>query len=276
MMRLLRAAAPAAALLLSVAAASAADLPAYEAAPMVAVPSFSWTGFYVGANAGYIWGDHDIRTSGRDVLTRANVANRLRPPRLGMDGDGWTIGGQLGYNVQLDASPVVVGIEADFNYVDIDDRSRYAITPATPPGTIRSSFRQELEFLGTVRGRLGFAFDRFLVYGTGGLAYGKVKTSGTFINGSATGVGAGLPNEAGAVGFRGGKSDWEVGYAIGGGAEYAVTENVSVKGEYLYYNLGDTKLNVNRTGAAPVGQVGYRSKFENDGHLVRVGVNYKF
>ena len=272
MNRLLRTAAPAAALLLSVAAASAADLPAYEAAPMVAVPSFSWTGFYVGANVGYIWGDHDIRTSGRDAATRLNVANRLRPPRLGMDGDGWTVGAQLGYNVQLDASPLVVGVEADFNYADIDERSGYAITPAVvpAPGTIRSSFRQELEFLGTVRGRLGFAFDRFLVYGTGGFAYGKVKTSGRFLNGDAAAA------NPGALGFTGGKSDWEVGYAVGGGAEYAVTDNVTIKGEYLYYDLGNTKLNVNRTAAAPAGQVGYRSKFENDGHLVRVGVNYKF
>jgi len=272
MIRLLRTAMPAAALLLCSTAAFAADLPAYEAAPVVAVPSFTWTGFYVGANAGYIWGDHDIKTSGKDAATRLNVQNRLRPPRVGIDGDGWTVGGQIGYNVQLDNSPVVFGVEADFNYTDIDEKARYAITPVpgAAPGTIRSSFKQELEYLGTVRGRLGYAFDRVLVYGTGGLAYGKVKTSGTFLNGS------GAPANAGLVGFSGSKSEWEVGYAVGGGVEFAVTDNVTIKGEYLYYDLGNSKLSVNRTAVAPAGQAGYNSKFENDGHLVRAGLNYKF
>ncbi|MFD1704306.1 outer membrane protein [Methylopila henanensis] len=271
MISMLRASAAAAALLVSAASAVAADLPAYEEPAVVAVPSFTWTGFYVGANAGYIWGDHDIRTRGKDAATRLNVQNRLRPPSLGIDGDGWTVGGQLGYNVQLDNSPIVFGVEADFNYTDIDETARYAIPPLAPAlGTIRSSFSQELEYLGTVRGRLGYAFDRVLVYGTGGLAYGKVKTSARF-NNNLTPAGAG-----GALGFSDSKSDWEVGYAVGGGVEYAVTDNISVKGEYLYYDLGDTTLNVNRTPAAPLGQSGYKSKFENDGHIARVGVNYKF
>lgn len=273
MIRLLRTAAPAAALLLSVAAASAADLPAYEAAPMVAVPSFSWTGFYVGANAGYIWGDRDIRTSGRDAATRLNVQNRLRTPRTGIDGDGFTIGGQLGYNVQLDNSPMVFGVEADFNYTDIDDRARYASPPlggTFADGSINSRYRQEMEFFGTVRGRLGVAFDRFLAYGTGGLAYGKIKTSERFFNN--TGVGGGA--NAGLLGYSGGQSDWEVGYALGGGVEYAVTDNISIKSEYLYYDLGDTKSRVNQTVTSPGGS--YTAKYKNDGHIVRAGVNYKF
>lgn len=274
MTSLLRSAVSAAALLAgaSVASvASAADLPAYEAAPAIAVPSFTWTGFYVGANAGYIWGDHDIKTGGKDAATRLNVQNRLRPPSVGIDGDGWSVGAQAGYNFQFDNSPLVVGVEADFNYTDIDETTRYNRAPLAPAlGNIRSTFKQELEYLGTVRGRIGYAFDRVLVYGTGGLAYGKVKTSARF-NNNLTPAGVG-----GALGFSDSKSDWEVGYTVGGGVEYAVTDNVTVKGEYLYYDLGDTKLNVNRTAAAPAGQSGYRSKFENDGHLVRAGVNYKF
>ncbi|GLK57066.1 outer membrane immunogenic protein [Methylopila capsulata] len=267
MTSLLRTAVSAAALLAGVSLASAADLPAYEAPAAIAVSGFTWTGFYVGAHAGYVWGDHDIKTRGKDDMTRSNVDRRLRPPSIGIDGDGWMVGAQAGYNFQLDNSPIVFGVEADISYTDIDDTRRYAIPFDRGPGIIRSSFKQELEFLGTVRGRLGYAFDRVLVYGTGGLAYGKVKTSARFLNNSTGG---------GTLGFSDRESGVEVGYAVGGGVEYAVTDNITVKGEYLYYDLGDTKLNVNRTALAPVGQSGYRSKFENDGHIARLGVNYKF
>lgn len=267
MTSLLRSTASAAALLASVSLASAADLPMYEPAPAIAVSAFTWTGFYVGAHAGYVWGDHDVTTRGKDAATRLNVQNRLRPPSVGIDGDGWMVGAQAGYNFQLDNSPVVFGVEADISYTDIDDTTRYAIAPLAGPGQIRSSFKQELSYLGTVRGRVGYAFDRVLVFGTAGLAYGEVKTSARFLNNSAGG---------GALGFSDSKSGVEFGYAVGGGVEYAVTDNITIKGEYLYFDLGDTKLNVNRTAAAPAGQSGYRSKFENDGHIARVGVNYKF
>ncbi|GLK76308.1 outer-membrane immunogenic protein [Methylopila jiangsuensis] len=267
-----RAAVSAAALLLFATAASAADLPAYEPAPaMVAVPSFTWSGFYVGAHAGHVWGDHDIRTRGKDAATRLNVQNRLRPPSVGVDGDGWLFGAQAGYNMQLDGSPIVFGVEADISYADIDDTRRYDIPPLAPAaGNIRSTFKQELEYLGTVRARVGYAFDRVLVYGTGGLAYGEVKTSARFFNNQPPAGGGG------ALGFSDSKSNVEVGYTVGGGVEYAVTDAISVKGEYLYYDLGDTTLNVNRTAAAPLGQSGYKSRFENDGHIARVGVNYRF
>jgi outer membrane immunogenic protein len=263
----IRTAVSAAALFMLATAASAADLPIYEGAPVVSVPSFSWTGFYVGATAGYAFGDRDVTTSGKDPATRLNVANRLRPPSIGIDSEGFTVGGTLGYNVQLENMPVVFGLEADIAYTDLSETSRYSTPPLMGPGSIKSRFKQEMELFGTVRGRLGYAFGQFMVYGTGGLAYGDVKTSARFFNNSAGG---------GALGFKDSKSGLEFGYTVGGGVEYAITENISVKTEYLYYDLGDTKLNVNRTAAAPAGQTGYKSKFENDGHIVRAGVNYRF
>lgn len=257
--------------LLASAPAMAADLPVMEAPAVVAVPSFSWTGAYVGVTAGYVWdNDHKVRTRGTDAATRANVANRLRPPSIGIDGDGFLVGGTVGYNVQLDGSPLVFGIEADLSYTDIDDRSTFNTPPLVGAGNIRSTFKQELDYLGTVRGRVGYAFDRVLVFGTGGLAFGKVKTSARFFNNTAAAA------NPGALAFTDSESKTEYGYAVGGGVEYAVTDNITIKGEYLYYDLGTTTLDVRRTAVAPAGQAGYKSKFDTDGHIARVGLNYKF
>lgn len=265
-----RSAVSAVALLTLASAASAADLPAYEAAPLVSVPSFTWTGFYIGATAGYMFGDRDIKTSGNTPGTALNVQNRLRPPSLGIDGKGLIVGGTIGYNYQFDNAPVVIGLEADLSYTDIDEKASYNRAPLAPAtGVINSRYNQELKYLGTVRGRLGYAFGQFLVFGTGGLAYGEVKTSERFFN-NRTPAGAG-----GALGFSGSSSDTKFGYTVGGGVEYAVSDNISVKGEYLYYDLGDTKSRVSSTPAAPA-PGSYTAKYQNDGHIVRAGINYKF
>jgi len=238
--------------------AFAADLPSRKGpvyAPMA--PIFTWTGFYVGANAGVIFSDNDITTSGNAANTASNVALNRRAANLSNNDESFTIGGQVGYNYQI--GNFVLGAEADLNYVDRKSNIGFVSTLGD-----RSAYRQELEYLGTARVRVGYAFDRVLVYATGGLAYGEVKNSANFFANTL-----GNPLQ-----FSGGTSDVEVGYTVGGGVEYAFTSNLSLKAEYLYYDLGKTNVLVN---AIPgVGVNSYNANFKNDGHIVRAGLNYRF
>jgi outer membrane immunogenic protein len=132
-------------------------------------------------------------------------------------------------------------------------------------------------YLGTVRLRAGYAFDRFLVFATGGLAYGDVGRGGGggfavtqagFVNPFTGGV-AGATTTT-FLGNSGSSSN--VGWTVGGGVEYAVWQNWSVKAEYLYYNLGHSGNN----NVAFTPFLGGSSHHDRDGSIVRVGVNYKF
>jgi outer membrane immunogenic protein len=196
-------------------AAQAADLPrrsAPIAAPVYSAPLFTWTGFYAGLNAGVIFGDY------------TKLGTPLNPD------PAFTGGAQLGYNYQI--GQFVAGLEADYNYSGL--RGRGLIAAANTRG--------ELNSFGTIRGRLGVAFDRALVYGTGGWAFGnnELKT---------------------AV-----RSDdkWHNGYAIGGGLEYAFTQNISAKAEYIFMKFED------KTYFGGPGKAGL------DANVVRAGVNYRF
>jgi outer membrane immunogenic protein len=255
----------AAALVALAVSANAADLPRRTVAPIapiVSVPVFTWTGFYVGVHAGYAFSEADIRTSGNAANTIANVGALARPPGVSFDQDGFIGGAQIGYNMQF--GMFVAGVEADISYTDLSTRQDYFSPTTFGPalaGT-RSTFTQDLEYLGTVRARLGVAFDRALVYVTGGLAYGDVNYNADFFT------------SGGALQFNGSKSGVEVGYTIGAGVEYAFTNNLTLKAEYLYYDLGSQNVVVN---AIPgVGLNSYTSRFETEGHIARVGLNYKF
>ncbi|WP_210488882.1 outer membrane protein [Microvirga antarctica] len=166
--------------------ASAADLPSRRRAPMVdaAVPMFTWTGFYVGVNAGYGW---------------ANDNNSYIDPVFGNVGNnndgGFVGGGQIGYNYQM--GQFVIGLETDIQYADLgNNNSRYI-------GEANFGRGSDNEFFGTTRARVGVAFDRFMVYATGGIAY----------------------------------ADSDFGWTAGGGVEYAFTNNLTAKLEGLYVNL---------------------------------------
>ena len=250
------------------AAASAADLPRRAPPPVfIPVPVFTWTGAYFGVNAGYITSTKDTVTTYGVFSNNNGVITGNRPGAFALPKDGFTGGGQIGYNYQFTpGSGVVVGVEADAAYTDMS-RTRGFVGTA---GGI-SIFRQSQDYLGTVRGRLGYAFDRTLVYATGGFAYGDVNNRGLFENA------AGLPV------FFGSRSKMETGYAAGGGIEYALPTDsflnffkssaVTVKFEGLYYDLGrrSTPLLAVNTGVGA-----YVSRFQNEGVLGRVGINYKF
>src|SRR5665647_115605 len=135
---------------LGVGAAAAADLPSRNYTKAVPyAPAFSWTGFYVGVNAGYGWAS----TSVSGLSGSSNL-------------DGFVGGGQIGYNWQ-GASPLVFGIEADFQGTGQSQTDTVGIV----------SIKQEMPWFGTVRGRIGYAFDRAMIYATGGLAYMDYKLS---------------------------------------------------------------------------------------------------
>ena len=251
-------------------AALAADLPRRAAPPVLApVPIFTWTGAYFGINAGYISTDRgQVNTFGVLPANAANVATGARPGLVRIDSDGFTGGGQIGYNYQVDT--FVLGVEADIAYTDLD-RTRSLIGTGGAPSVFRSS----LDFLGTVRGRVGLAFDRVLVYGTGGFAYGDVENRVAL---------SGTPANAGApLAFFGRSGRFDTGYAAGGGIEYALPTDsfvnffrssaVTVKAEGLYYDLGRRTVAVNSTG---LGVGAFSSRFETSGYVARIGLNYKF
>jgi outer membrane immunogenic protein len=288
-MRRFRCAALAAVAVISIAsAASAADLPAkapmYTKAPMVA-PAFSWTGFYIGVNGGYGWNDPTVTYTPNDPGAALGCGVGCIPP-ASFNMSGGLAGGQIGYNWQF--SPKwLVGVEADFDWSRINGSasSNFNLN-SYGPGTFTAS--ETVKSFGTLRGRLGFIpTDSLLVFGTGGLAYGHVNTSAV-MPGPAVGIGA---NGAGgfsyvcgtATGqancFNGASSQTMVGWTIGAGGEYRITNNFTLKAEYLYANLGRTSINtVATTTFGGVGSpASYNANFGTVSfNVVRLGLNYKF
>lgn len=254
------------------ASAYGADLP-LRTAPVYApppLPVFTWTGGYFGINAGYAF-DYDSRFRTFNGPGDATGVGTARPQLARSSSDGFTAGGQVGYNYQFGAgSGIVVGLEADAAYTDLG--STRSITLTSGP----SRFHSDMDFLGTVRGRIGYAFDRFLVYGTGGFAYGDVSDSSRFFN------------RTGTLFYSGARSDIQTGYTYGGGIEFALPTDsffnffhssaVTIKAEYLHYDLGSVGLVVPVTAARfAAGHTGdYTQRISTDGDLARIGLNYKF
>jgi len=246
--------------------ALAADLPSRRAPPVFAPPPpalFTWTGYYIGVTAGYAFnGDHTFNT----YTNTGGVG--ARPAFTRDRSSGFTGGGEIGYNYEFMNSSyfggtggVVVGIEADAAYVGPGSSSVSTVGAAT------STFSSRTEFLGTVRGRVGYAFNNLLVYGTGGFAYGGVDDSVNFYTG-------------GVNTFNGNRSTMRTGYAYGGGIAYAIpttsfvnvfhSSAVTLKAEYIHYDLGTSAIQV----AGGAGS--YTSQIKTQGNLVRAGIDYKF
>ncbi len=233
--------------------AFAADLPARVAAPApyIAAPIFTWTGFYVGLNAGAGFNGGD-RTYGEFGYT-PNYAGTLSSG----SNTGFTGGAQAGYNMQFGS--FVAGVEADINYIDRSNGgSSVIVIPG--PNTYNLSVGDSNKYFGTVRGRLGFAFDRALIYATGGWAYGgKIGgSSATYNSVAMTSSGNGSSNS---------------GWAVGGGVEYAISNAWSAKLEYLHVDLGNKTQTLYRASSTTQGiNISGDNKFD----VVRAGLNYRF
>lgn len=204
-------------------AAAAADLPAapaaapYYKAPAFA-PAYNWSGFYIGINGGGGFGRSDWTTPG------------------GFDTSGGLVGGTVGYNYQMNQA--VLGVEGDVDWADINGT---VTNTACPIGCKTSD-----SWLSTVRGRLGYAADRFMPYITAGGAFGDIR---------AAGVGSGSVTNAG--------------WTAGGGIEFAIAGHWTAKAEYLYVDLGNFTCTT-CGGLAGAQSVSFTT------NLIRGGINYRF
>lgn len=252
--------------------AVAADLPMRSppVAPFYPAPIFSWSGFYAGLNAGASFGVGTSRaTENGFAPIPGTVATGFGPFSAGSSSSGFVGGAQIGYNLQ--SGLFVYGLEADIDYFGSGGGSSrtYADNNAFAGGALTLSSRGGDGYLGTVRGRLGVAaFDRTLLYVTGGLAYGDYGTTtrlGRFSNGAGA-----------AVDFsnNGSMDDTRIGYAIGAGVEYAFTQTISGKLEYLYTDLGSHTYNLTNPTVATPSFLTVRT--DGSAQLARVGLNYKF
>lgn len=211
--------------LVAVQGAQAADLggrPSLKDAPDYGPPRYLWTGMYVGLQAGYGWGTSRHTDSSNDTTGD-------------FDTDGFIGGGTLGYNFQ--SGQVVWGVETDISFADVSGNSF-----VNCGGGCSSS----MDWLWTLRGRVGLDMSGWMPYITGGLAVAD-------ISGRTQGVSIG--------------SDTATGWTVGGGVEVKVDRNWSIKAEYLFVDLGDLK--------GPLGGDTIRADF-NELHIVRGGINYKF
>jgi outer membrane immunogenic protein len=207
------------------ASAGAADMPSrrYDSPPPRAfIQPNTWTGFYIGINGGGAWGDSKWSSIGTFDLSGAMV------------------GGTAGYNWQQFGSPWVLGLEGDVDWTNIDGTSN-----AICAGGCKTSNN----WLATVRGRIGYAFDRFLPYITGGLAVGDIKAS--------------RPGFAGA-------NDTNAGWTAGGGFEFVIAGSWSAKAEYLYVDLGKFNCGLACGSGINPDNVSFTT------HMVRGGVNFRF
>ena len=280
--------------------ALAADLPSRKAPVIAPPPPPMWTGFHVGLNAGGTWGNNSSLNSttwslappsGFPAIDNSNIVNAaLLTGTAGQAAGsaGFIGGGQVGYDWQVPVSGygVVVGGEADFQGIagTGGNGSRWIGAQA---GTFLNNslftlsnqqVSGSLQWLGTVRGRVGFlAMPTLLVYGTGGLAYGGVS-------GSVQNTQNGLLGNAPSI-FNYGSGSYSktaVGWTAGGGLEWMFMPNWSAKAEYLYYDLGNVSGSVYNTsyglGVGTTTQLASVSNYSArvSGNIVRAGVNYHF
>jgi len=225
--------------------------------------SSDWTGFYVGINAGVGFGGADaVHTIGQAAPNIANIAGNARPGLVGLNRMGVIAGGQTGYNYQF--GRYVAGVEADIAYTGFDDTRDIGTAQLNTHLALNNRFHSNIDYLGTLRGRLGMTFGRALLYGTGGLAYGGTDHSVTMFG------------PTGNIQFAGAREKTEVGFTAGAGIEYGITNHVSAKAEYLYYDLGRNIVDVAVIPGSGGAGTGYNSRFQDSGNLVRVGLNYKF
>jgi len=248
--------------------AMGADLAArpYVKAPPPVAAVYNWTGFYIGGNVGYSWG----RASNSETISRLATGVALFTDAASNDVNGVIGGGQIGYNWQI--QNWLVGLEGDFQGSGEKGSRAFTCVGCADDGTnITSTLTQKLNWFGTVRGRVGvLVTPSVLLYGTGGLAYGELKTSGSITGNNVAGVPV-------TVVFPG-TSSTRAGWTAGVGVEGKIAQNWTAKLEYLYMDLGSVSAGpIGTTILVPVrtaAGVSYSSNFRDN--ILRAGINYQF
>jgi outer membrane immunogenic protein len=206
--------------------ANAADIARRQAmptkAPIYMAPAYNWTGFYIGINGGGAWGKSDWSNAfgTADAKTSGGLA-----------------GGTIGYNYQL--GQAVLGVEGDIDWSNIKGSTNTGICAGTTCNTRNS-------WLSTARGRIGYAFDRYMPFVTGGAAFGDIKSD---------------------IAWLGSETKTRTGWTLGGGLEAAIAGPWTAKVEYLYVDLGKGDCNT---------VCGIPTDVDFKAHVVRAGVNYRF
>jgi outer membrane immunogenic protein len=261
-------------------AAQAADLPTRKEAPapIFVPPPFTWTGFYIGVNAGGIWpsGSRDASLLDPNAGLDGAFINAGFPGGLGSQSAGFIGGGQAGYNWQTGA--FVLGVETDFDGSTLSKSFNNIGSPFVGPiaaaAGLNGDFltvngKNSLTWLGTTRARVGFVAtpdNRLMIYATGGVAYGGGNSQFSAFDATTGSFWSGNPSSS------------RVGWTIGGGVEYAVTNNITIKGEYLYADLGSSEFTSlgNAASAIAFPGVSVAGKINYNASIFRAGVNYKF
>ena len=225
---------------------------------------FSWTGFYIGLRGGYGWSSND------DVHIRLFDENQdfiVDPSHQNLDSDGFVGGGELGFNWQV-GKWFVLGAEADFSGSDINgDSSRVHDIPQFSPDMNEFRTSQDVDWFGTVRGRVGFVpWCRVMLYGTGGFAYGNVDDSGVLDFVPFGGL-SHLPAS---------HDETDTGWTAGGGVEFAIGHHWTIKAEYLYIDLGDHSAIAPQIPDLNTPSTFAQYRWDNAFHTVTAGLNFKF
>jgi outer membrane immunogenic protein len=239
--------------------ASAADLPvkAPRYTPPPPPPPYSWTGFYAGGNIGYSWGNADASYTEDELSATPKTLSGSSSV------DGIIGGGQIGYNWQI--QNWLLGFEADFQ--GSGEKGDFSKSYPFTVSSFALNYGQEtkISWFGTVRGRVGVLINpTLLLYGTGGLAYGRIKVSGNL---NDTSCGTPCP-------WSYGNSTTKTGWTAGAGIEGAIlnTRDWTWKIEYLYMDLGTVSGNGFDNDFS--GPFTWSTKFTDN--IVRGGINYRF
>lgn len=230
----------------AMAADLAAKMPVKAPVPMMA-PIYNWTGFYIGGVAGYGWGSDDWTRLDGSGGSSANGTVRS------FDTSGATVGGQLGYNYQI--NQLVLGAEGGMVWSGI----KGSFVGANNNGP--ASWNSDTRWIASIAGRLGVAFDNVLLYGKGGVAW----ADDNYTHPATSGPGAGnIPLLYSA-------SDTRTGWLVGAGIEYGFTPNWSAKIEYNFMDFGSKNVTLND----PTGRW-VMFGIKDTVNIIQVGVNYRF
>jgi outer membrane immunogenic protein len=252
----------------------AADMPVKARPPAPAAPVFSWSGFYLGGHFGHGSSNFDFRDPFARVSQSAVFLPGLTlvvPLERHFDGESFLGGVQGGVNAQY--GPVVLGLEGDVSWMNMGGTFRSSTNNFGGLLTTSEGIASQLDWLATVRGRLGWAYDRFLIYGTGGVAFGGVRATGDITINILS---------PGTLSFTASDRKTHVGWTAGAGIEAMINSNLSAKIEYLYTDLGWLRHEGPATVGGTLGFLLSGVPMTGGGDLrlttqsVKVGLNYRF